>query len=113
MKLYCKDCKMVFDEAKKCPYCGTKKIAPPQPDDVCLLCEKEQIWSDVLHEVLDDNGIPHFCKNVNGAGMKLGSLYERVLFYVNYGDLERACALAEELFSQNGEPEDEEDETDE
>ncbi len=108
--LYCEDCKIVFEDAKRCPACGTKKIFLPEPDDVCLLCEKEQIWGEVLAEVLGDNGIPHFRKNVNGAGMKLGALYEKELFYVNYGDLDRARELADELFSQNGSDTDGEDE---
>ena len=104
MKFYCNDCKIVFDEAKKCPACGSKKCAPVKEDDICLLCEKEQIWSDVLTDALKDNGIPCFKRNVLGAGlaMKIGPMFEKVLFYVNYKDLDRARELADELFSNGG-----------
>ncbi|MBR6917817.1 MAG: hypothetical protein IKN38_06495 [Clostridia bacterium] len=101
MKLYCGECKIVFDGDVRCPFCGGKKKAPPEADDVCMLCEKEQIWSEVLADVLDNNGIPHLCRNVYGAGItaKLGSMFERVIFYVKYKDLDRARDIVEELFS--------------
>ena len=104
MKYYCKDCKIVFDETSRCPACGSKKIAPAKDDDVCLLCEKEMIWSEVLTDVLKDNGIPCYKRGVLGAGlaMKIGAMFEKDLFYVNYRDLDRAKELTEELFSKDG-----------
>lgn len=109
MKYYCKDCKVVFDEAERCPYCGTKKTAPAQDDDICLLCEKEAIWAEVLTDALKDNGIPCFRRNVLGAGlaMKIGQMFEKELFYVNFKDLDRAREIVNELFSDSrGEGED-------
>ena len=106
MKLYCDDCKIVFDgeEKAKCPVCGGKRKEVAKPDDICLLCEKEQIWSAVLADALDDNGIAHFERNVLGAGlaMKVGPMFEKVLFYVKYCDLEKAKDIVNELFSADG-----------
>ncbi len=111
MKLYCGDCKVVFEGEGRCPFCGGKRKAPPEADDVCMLCEKEQIWSEVLSDVLEKNGIPHLCHNVYGAGiaMKMGPMFERVIFYVKYKDLDAAREIVTELFSNEGEAEGETD----
>lgn len=97
---YCEECKVVFQE-DKCPVCGSRHVREVMPDDPCFLVEKEQIWASVLSEVLDDNGIPFFCKNVLGAGMaiKTGPMRERVRFYVKKCDIPKANDIVEELFS--------------
>ena len=115
MLLYCEDCKIVFEDAGKgrCPVCGGKHKAAAQPDDICLLCEKEEIWSGVLSDALDDNGIAHFERNVLGAGiaLKIGPMFEKVLFYVKYCDLDRAREIEHDLFSgEAGVADDAEDE---
>ena len=113
MTLYCENCCIGFDEQKRCPLCGTKRIREVQPDDMVFLTEKEQIWSSMLEDVLTQNGIPCFCKNVNGAVMTLkGMMNERVLFFVHYSDAARAADIVDELFS-GGDAQTDEEENDE
>ena len=54
-----------------------------------------------MEELLRDNGIPCITKNTLGAGLtsKIGSMRERVRFYVPYLKLKIAKALEEEFFS--------------
>jgi hypothetical protein len=103
MKKYCEGCSIVFD-GERCPHCGGKSKRGPEPDDMCFLVEKEQIWSPMLQDVFDQNGIPYFCKNVQGAAMslKVGPMSERVLFFVLYKDVGRASDIVAELFSNDG-----------
>ena len=110
MALYCENCYILF-EGKRCPVCGRKSSRGPEPSDPCFLTEKEQIWSEVLSDVLEKNGIPHLCHNVYGAGiaMKMGPMFERVIFYVKYKDLDAAREIVTELFSNEGEAEGETD----
>ena len=50
MKMYCEKCHRVF-EGEKCPDCRKKAKREVEPDDVCLLTEKPQIWADMLSAV--------------------------------------------------------------
>ncbi|MBR0302643.1 MAG: hypothetical protein IJQ80_02225 [Clostridia bacterium] len=104
MKMYCKNCSVVF-EGDICPVCGSKRIQPPASDDQVFLAEKEAVWSEVLSDALDDNGIPFFTKGLYGAGMaiKIGPMFEKMRFFVLYKDLERASDIVSELFSAEGE----------
>ena len=70
MALYCENCYILF-EGKRCPVCGRKSSRGPEPSDPCFLTEKEQIWSDLLADVLKQNGIPFMRENVLGAGLAL------------------------------------------
>ena len=99
MELYCKDCKYVY-EAPRCPSCGSKHGTPARGGDLCFLTEKEQIWSGMLSDVLEQNGIAHIRKNLLGAGLtvSIGLGFERVSFFVEYKDLARAREIVEELF---------------
>lgn len=69
-------------------------------NDLCFLVEKEQIWSGMLADVLEQNKIPFLTKNRLGAGMalKVGPYMERVLFYVSYNHIQQAKDLVNELF---------------
>ena len=100
MALYCENCYILF-EGKRCPVCGRKSSRGPEPSDPCFLTEKEQIWSDLLADVLKQNGIPFMRENVLGAGLalKTGPLRERVRFYVLYGQMTEASDIVEGLFS--------------
>ena len=98
-KLYCEECNLVFT-GERCPCCGGKRVRPPKGEDLCFLVEKEMIWSDLLSEVLRDNGIPFLKKGRMGAGlaMQAGFLGEHFRFYVNYENLAEAAALVDALF---------------
>ncbi len=99
MELYCKDCKLVYS-TPRCPVCGGKRGTPACGDDICFLTEREQMWAEMLEDVLRQNGIPYIFKNRYGRGITvtLGFGAERVSFYVKYRDLPRAREIVEELF---------------
>ena len=103
MSFYCKNCLVVF-EGERCPVCSAKGKVSPAPDDPVFLVEKEVLWSPVLGDVLEKEGIPFYRRNVNGAAMslKVGPMSERVRFYVHFGDVERAKDIANGLFSDEG-----------
>ncbi len=105
--MYCPKCKKVFDGGI-CPACGNKKVREPAADDICFLVEKEQVWSDMLAEVLEQNEIPFLKKGRLGAGMAMnvGPLFERCRFYVSYDMLERARDIVDGLFSGPADGED-------
>ena len=72
----------------------------PLAGDYCFLTEKEPLWSQALETLLRDNDIPCVTKNaMGGLTAKLGSIQERVRFYVPYLKLKRAKILEEEFFS--------------
>ena len=102
---YCAHCGGLT-ENDVCPSCGNRKLRPPEAGDLCFLVEKESLWSDMLADVLDQNGIPCMKKSSMGAGLAIraGALFETFRFYVTYRDLERAQELVEELFSAKEEP---------
>ena len=99
--MYCEKCKLIFS-GNDCPACGSKNIRSPLPDDLCYLTEKEAIWSDVLEDILKQNGIPVFTKGTLGAGMalKVGPMLERVKFYVHYSHFIDAKNIVENFFSE-------------
>ena len=106
MKNYCEKCRTAF-EGERCPVCGRKKVRPAEPEDLCLLTEKEEIWSEAVGDALTMNGIPFVMKNVLGAGVTVltGLMRERVRFYVYFRQLDEARETVEELFpsEQTGE----------
>lgn len=99
MELYCKDCKLVYS-TPRCPGCGNKRGETAREDDICFLTEREQMWAEMLEDVLRQNGIPYIFKNRYGRGITvtLGFGSERVSFFVKYRDLPRAREIVEELF---------------
>ncbi len=99
MKNYCEKCRVAF-EGERCPVCGRKKVRPAEPEDLCLLTEKEEIWSEAVGDALTMNGIPFVMKNVLGAGVTVltGLMRERVRFYVYFRQFDEARETVEELF---------------
>ena len=110
MAFYCENCYVVF-EGKRCPVCNAKGYREPEPEDPVFLVEKEQVWSPMLQDVLEQKEIPFFCKNVNGAAMsmKIGLMSERVRFYVKMKDLDAASDVVAELYSSDAGEDEEED----
>ena len=115
--LYCEKCKAVCPDAV-CPVCGkNKKLREVRDDDPCLLDEKDMIWSEVLEEVLEKEGIPVMKRGRLGAGLAftIGPIFEKMRIYVPYSELERAKELARGIFeaaeddageAEEGDPED-------
>lgn len=98
--MYCERCSVVF-EGHVCPQCGSKKVRAEVGADYCFLIEKEMIWGEMLAEVLRQNSIPFYQRNVFGAGLTLnvGSYLERYKFFVPYAYLSEAQNLVDVLFS--------------
>ncbi len=101
MIVYCQKCKVAFDGNGNCPVCGSKKIRPALPDDICFLTDADPIFGGMLYDVLVQNGIPALSSSTIGAGMAMraGSMFERVKYYVRYEHLSKAKQIAEELFN--------------
>ena len=98
--LYCKKCSSLYEDGR-CPTCGSRNSRPAGQGDVCFLTEKAVMWSDMLADVLGQNGVPFTSKNVRGAGLavKTGLMSERVRFYVFYENYDEARDIVDELFS--------------
>ena len=101
--MYCEKCKLLF-ASSHCPNCHDRTERTPKSNDLCFLTEQQQPWSDILKDVLEQNGIPSFTRNVLGAGMamKTGAMIERIKFYIPFSHFEEAEQLVEELFSGAG-----------
>ena len=100
MSVYCQKCCLIFD-GERCPRCGKKSVRAAEPDALCFLTEKEEIWSEMLADVLTQQNIPFIRKNVLGAGLAIttGPMRERVRFYVFCKHLPEASEIVEALFS--------------
>ena len=98
--MYCSECQHVFDEEGRCPFCGSKRIREPRPEDICFLTDVQPIPATMLQDVLKQNQIPALTGSTVGAGMamKAGAVFERIKFFVRYEHLEKAKELVSELF---------------
>ena len=65
-----------------------------------LLVEKEEMWAQMLMQVLEDNNVPCAALPVYGAGfaIKTGA-QERLKVYIPSENLPQATELLQELFS--------------
>ena len=98
--MYCEKCCRII-ESSPCPVCRGRKVREPGPKDPCFLTELDYLSSGILDDVLRQNGIPFLKKEVMGAGLaiKVGPMLDRSRFYVAFELLDRAAAIADELFS--------------
>ncbi len=100
--MFCENCKVVLAEKERmCPYCGNKKLREVREDDFCFFCEKEVMWGSMLAELLKQEHIRFYYKEVLGAGlaMKVGPYHERLHFFVRFSQLEQARSIYHFLFS--------------
>lgn len=102
MPQYCEKCHIVF-ENDRCIICNSRNVREARPDDLCFLCEKQIMWSEMLEDVLKNNGIPVITKKKLGIGLalKVGPMMERVIMFVPYSCLQEAKMIVEELFSES------------
>ena len=111
---YCMKCEHVFEGEGECPFCGSKKVRAPQNEDLCFLTEKGSMWSEMLSDVLMQNGVKFIKRGNLGAGLAtmVGRVLESDRFYVTYEDYAAASEIVSELFSgESGEPVENMDET--
>ena len=100
--LYCEKCRCAFD-GDRCPECGGKKrIREIRDDDLCLLTERDMIWSEVTEDFLRQNDIPFLVKGRMGAGLAInvGPMFEKNRYYVPYAYLEKARDVIEAVFAE-------------
>ena len=107
MIMYCQKCKTAFDGNGNCPVCGSPKVRPALPDDICYLTDADPVFGGMLNDVLGQNGIPALSSSSIGAGMATiaGSMFERVKYYVRYEHLLKAKEIVDELFNSPAEAE--------
>lgn len=100
--MYCSKCRKVIG-LRVCRDCGSFWVREVQPDDECYLIEKEQIWGEMLLDVLKQEGIPCIVRRTLGAGLatSIGGMLECYRFYVPFAELDRALAIADELFPKD------------
>lgn len=98
--MYCKHCRQVMDN-DFCPDCR-KATRMPEADDICFLAERSHPWSDILCDVLKQEGIPFLRQSNLGHGLMsmIGQGLELESIYVNWKDWERAVDVAAGLFSE-------------
>ena len=74
-----------------------------------ILIETEEMWANMLIEVLQEYEIPCAAMSVYGAGLVIrAGLQERLEIYVPDAYFEQASALTEELFAEADDEETEE-----
>ena len=102
--LYCESCCCLYAEGERCPVCHKDRGREPRPNDICFLTERGQIESDMLEDVLRQNGVRCMKMSASGAGMAMftGLLLETFRLFVPYEDLEKAREIEESLLG--GEP---------
>ena len=73
-----------------------------QSDEMCFLTEQSPIWAGMLADVLQQHGIPYIKESSLGAGLalKMGSISEKIRFFVSVSNLTAAAELVEELFDK-------------
>ena len=71
-------------------------------DDLCLLTERDMIWSEVTEDFLRQNDIPFLVKGRMGAGLAInvGPMFEKNRYYVPYAYLEKARDVIEAVFAE-------------
>ena len=97
--MYCAKCQKII-ATRSCRDCGSYWVREVLPEDVCYLTEREQIWGEMLEDVLRQNGIPYVIRRTLGAGlsMSVGAMLECYRFYVPFGALAAAQEIVDELF---------------
>lgn len=97
---YCAHCSRVTNE-ETCPECG-RPCHPAKEEDIVFLLEKAHPWSDMLADVLAQNGIPCLRQGNLGAGMGMivGHYMNVESLYVPYGRLQEAAKIADDLFGK-------------
>lgn len=103
--MYCANCRMITGQEPECPFCGSRKIREPAPEDICFLAEMPPIQAGMLKDVLEQENIPVLSSSTLGAAMAMraGAIFERVKLFVRYEHLYRAAELAGELFGPSQE----------
>lgn len=58
-------------EGDKCPVCGSLRVRPVEEEDLCLVMTGDAIQTDMLCQVLEEEGIPFLRQSRIGAAMAM------------------------------------------
>ena len=101
--MYCKKCLHLVDDGEnRCPHCRGKKLVTPSDEDAVFFTEKDAVWSGMVDDVLNSNGIPHIKKIAASGGISesiVGYGNEVFSFYVPYRCLDSAHDIIDPLFT--------------
>lgn len=97
---YCERCHVAV-QGEQCPVCGRSKVRPVQGDDYCFLVEKEDMWAQLLQEILEDNGVhPISHDSMDVVWVMRGGELSRQCIYVPFRHLELARELMQAAFPE-------------
>ena len=97
---YCPDCRLA-NETGCCRACGRRGLREARSGDFCYLTTQTAPWTQMLQEVLENNGVVSTQRLVPGAWAAAyfgSSPQNRTEFFVPYEKLAGAQLLVEELF---------------
>ena len=98
---YCASCHLAV-EGEVCPVCGDDLLRPIHSKDYCFLVEKEEMWTKMLQELLQNNRVPTVLIPMLGAVISLKSgraeLYQ---IFVSYAHLKQAADLLQMAFEDS------------
>lgn len=94
---YCDRC-LCITEGEFCPLCGNRNLTAVQASDFCFLTEQDDIWAELLIEILTDHGIEFIRQPVYDARVcaEAGN-GEHQKLYVPYKKLLKAQKLMQEV----------------
>ena len=98
--MYCEKCQVLFEEGNVCPICEkSRNVREPQEDDLCFLTEEENMWADMIEDVLKQNDVSFTWRQAREGwlGPIFGQKFDRHRFYVSYCDYEKAKGLLDSL----------------
>ena len=108
---YCETCRLAV-EGDICPVCGDDLLRPIHGKDYCFLAAKEEMWTKMLQELLQNNHIPAVLLPTLGAGISLKSgQTEQYQIFVPYEGLELSMELLQMAFGADQEMEEMEDDS--
>ena len=97
--LYCEKCRRLCD-TNPCPQCGEQKLRTPEENDIVYLISGNETWSNVMEEILHENGIP--CLKEGGRGTSKGGNLERTCqLFVPFGAYEKSKELLSNFSSSD------------
>lgn len=99
MFYYCSNC-LKLSLYNNCPSCGRKKLHCVKSNDFVYLTTKNDMWSEIITQVLKDNNILYIKKSSSAFNIFLyvccGGGYFNL--YVPFASYEKARKLIEDFF---------------
>lgn len=95
--LYCPKCQLLSPDSETCPSCGAKKLREPKPEDPVLLLTADEIKTEMIEAVFEDNN-QVYEERICGLGGPPSIVFGKNAMtnkniYVPYCDLEAAQTL--------------------